>query len=146
MSFLSTRSALETMPVVPPRRLIYSERSVSVTMSWRWKSPPIVEHTILLLSCLPSVVTPPSRGTTSLPRFVSTIFLLFFIYFTSLVTASTKSFVSTRLITATFGVCSSSSILVTASRCSARFKLFQMQCLQNCFNFHTLVADLLSEM
>ena len=43
-------------------------------------------------------------------------------WFTSLETASTKSFVSSRLITATFGVCSSSSILVTASRCSASYK------------------------
>ena len=43
-------------------------------------------------------------------------------WFTSLVTASTKTFVSSHLITATFGVCSYSSILVTASRCNARSK------------------------
>ena len=43
-------------------------------------------------------------------------------WFTSLVTVSTKSFVSYRLITAIFGVHSSSSVLVTTSRCNARFK------------------------
>ena len=42
--------------------------------------------------------------------------------FTSLVTASTQSFVSSRLIIATFAVCSSSSILVTASGCNALSK------------------------
>ena len=68
------------LKLVPPRQFLSSKRSVSVTRSWRWKSPPIVKPTILLLFSVTSVVTSPSPGTDSLPRLISTVFSLFVIY------------------------------------------------------------------
>ena len=59
-------------------------------------------------------------------------------WLTSLVTATTKSFVSSRLWTATFGWC----VLFLFYSCYG----LQMQCsFQNSFNFHIFVADLLYE-
>ena len=103
------------------KRFTSSEISVSVDRYWRWKTPPTTEPAIVLLFSVTSVITLPSPRTTSFPLLITTVFRCFSStdnWFTSLVTAPTIFFVLFRLITATFGVCSSSSVLVAALRCN----------------------------